>query len=78
MKLFCRYIGGLSAGHKSQSLGSLKYIAIYRIHSAGSNISDPFSDRVKMLIILVFIVVLQHISLQRIVVVHATNFILFF
>ena len=77
MKLFCRYIGGLSAGHISQSLGRLKYIAIYRIHSAGSNISQyigPFSDRVKILIILVFIVVLQHISLHRIVVVHATNF----
>ena len=38
MKLFCRYIGGLSAGHISPSLGRLKYIAIYRIHSAGSNI----------------------------------------
>ena len=29
MKLFCRYIGGLSAGHVSYSLGRLKYIAIY-------------------------------------------------
>ena len=77
MKLFCRYIGGLSAGHISQLLGRLKYIAIYRIHSADSNISQyirPFSDRVKILIILVFFVVLQHISLHRIVVVHATNF----
>ena len=77
MKLFCGYIGGLSAGHILHSLGRLKYIAIYRIHSAGSNISQyigPFSDRAKILIILVFIVVLQHISLHRIVVVHATNF----
>ena len=46
MKLFCRYIGGLSAGHVSYSLGRLKYIAIYRIHSAGSNIYRNISDAI--------------------------------
>ena len=46
MKLFCRYIGGLSAGHVSYSLGRLKYIAIYRIHSAGSNIYCNISDAI--------------------------------
>ena len=34
MKLFSRYIRGLSAGHISHSLGSPKYIAIYGICSA--------------------------------------------
>ena len=46
MKLFCRYIGGLSAGHISYSLGRLKYIAIYRIHSAVSNIYRNISDAI--------------------------------
>ena len=46
MKLFCRYTGGLLAGHVSHSLGGLKYIAIYRIHSAGSNIYRNISDAI--------------------------------
>ena len=46
MKLFCRCIGGLSAGHVSYSLGRLKYIAIYWIHSAGSNIYRNISDAI--------------------------------
>ena len=46
MKLFCRYIRGLSAGRVSYSLGRLKYIAIYRIYSAGSNIYCNISDAI--------------------------------
>ena len=35
------------AGHKSQSLGRTKYIAIYRMHSAGQNIIRNISDALR-------------------------------
>ena len=43
VNIFFRYIGGLSAGQISHSLGRTIYIAIYRMHSEGSDQTTDIS-----------------------------------